>query len=250
MVVTVYQFFVEPWQIQGNRIIITGKDVNHIKNVLRMTPGEEISVSNGADGKEYRCGIAELNDEEISCELRFIKEEGVELPSRIYLFQGLPKGDKMELIIQKAVELGVYEVVPMACKRSVVKLNEKKEKSKIARWQGIAEAAAKQSRRGIIPQVKDVMSFQEAVKYSGRIHTKVIPYELAQGIEKTREIISGLKPGEDVAVLIGPEGGFAEEEITYAVEEGIIPVTLGRRILRTETAGMTVLSILMYHLEQ
>lgn len=250
MVVTVYQFFVEPWQIQGNRIIITGKDVNHIKNVLRMMPGEEISVSNGVDGKEYRCGIVELNDEEISCELRFIKEEGVELPSRIYLFQGLPKGDKMELIIQKAVELGVYEVIPMACKRSVVKLNEKKEKSKIARWQGIAEAAAKQSRRGIIPQVKDVMSFQEAVKYSGHIHTKVIPYELAQGIEKTREIISGLKPGEDVAVLIGPEGGFAEEEITYAVEEGIIPVTLGRRILRTETAGMAVLSILMYHLEQ
>ena len=245
-----YQFFVQPSQIQGNKVIITGKDVNHIKNVLRMKPGEEISVKNGCDDKEYRCGIEELGENEIICQLRFIKEEGLELPSKIYLFQGLPKSDKMELIIQKTVELGVYEIIPVAAKRSVVKLDEKKAKNKILRWQGIAEAAAKQSKRGIIPKVQEVMSFKEAVSYSSRAQVKLIPYELAEGMDTTRELIEGLKPGEDIAVFIGPEGGFDKEEIEEALRQGVIPVTLGRRILRTETAGMAVLSILMYHLEQ
>ena len=245
-----YQFFVEPCQIQGDRIVIRGKDVNHIKNVLRMKPGKEISVSNGIDGKEYRCSIEVLGEEEIICELRFIKEDGMELPSKIYLFQGLPKADKMELVIQKAVELGVYEVIPVACERSVVKLDEKKAKKKEARWQEIAEAAAKQSKRGVVPKVRGVMGFKEAVSYSRCADTRIIPYELAEGMGKTREVIEGLKPGEDIAVFIGPEGGFAKEEIDEAVKEGIIPITLGKRILRTETAGMTVLSIIMYHLEQ
>ena len=245
-----YQFFVEPEQIQKDRIVITGKDVNHIKNVLRMKSGEEISVSNGKDGKEYRCGIVELYDEEIICELRFIKEDGMELPSRIYLFQGLPKADKMELIIQKAVELGVYEIIPVSTRRAVVKLDEKKAKSKVSRWQGIAEAAAKQSKRGIIPKVQDVMNFREAIEYSGCAKIKMIPYELSEGMDQTRKLIEGLKPGEDIAIFIGPEGGFDKEEIEMASDNGISPITLGRRILRTETAGMTVLSILMYHLER
>lgn len=245
-----YQFFVEPRQIQGNKIIITGGDVNHIKNVLRMRPGEELSVSNGVDGKEYRCGIETLSEEEIVCELRFIKEEGVELPSKIYLFQGLPKADKMELIIQKAVELGVYEIIPVSCARAVVKLDEKKAKTKRERWQGIAQAAAKQSRRGIIPEVKEVMNFKEAVNYSKCAEVRMIPYELAEDMEKTRALIGSLKPGEDIAIFIGPEGGFAGEEVETAVKEGIKPITLGRRILRTETAGLAVLSMIMYHLER
>ena len=245
-----YHFFVEPSQIQGNKIIITGKDVNHIKNVLRMKPGEEIAVSNGLDGKEYHCGIAEWYEDRIVCDPFFVKEEGVELASKIYLFQGLPKADKMELIIQKAVELGVYEIIPVASKRAVVKLDAKKAESKLIRWQAIAEAAAKQSKRGIIPKIKEVMSFQEAVAYSSCAQVKIIPYELAQGMERTKEIISGIRPGEPVAVFIGPEGGFAEEEIEMAMQAGIEPVTLGRRILRTETAGMAVLSVIMYHLEQ
>ena len=245
-----YHFFVEPSQIQGNKIIITGKDVNHIKNVLRMKPGEEIAVSNGLDGKEYHCGIAEWYEDRIVCDLFFVKEEGVELASKIYLFQGLPKADKMELIIQKTVELGVYEIIPVASKRAVVKLDAKKAESKLIRWQAIAEAAAKQSKRGIIPKIKEVMSFQEAVAYSSCAQVKIIPYELAQGMERTKEIISGIRPGEPVAVFIGPEGGFAEAEIEMAMQAGIEPVTLGRRILRTETAGMAVLSVIMYHLEQ
>ena len=244
-----YQFFVEPSQIQGTRVIITGNDVNHIKNVLRMQPGEEIAVSNGEDGKEYRCGIEELYEDEIVCTLRFIKEDGVELPSKIYLFQGLPKADKMELIVQKAVELGVYEIVPVATKRAVVKLDEKKAKSKISRWQTISEAAAKQSKRRIVPQIHSVMTFKEAVAYAKECSVKVIPYELAEGMEKTRDIIGCLKPGEDIAIFIGPEGGFEESEINIALENNVTPITLGKRILRTETAGFTVLSWIMYQLE-
>ena len=244
-----YQFFVEPSQIQGTRVVITGNDVNHIKNVLRMQPGEEIAVSNGEDGKEYRCGIEELNEDEIVCTLRFVKEDGVELPSRIYLFQGLPKADKMELIVQKAVELGVYEIIPVATKRAVVKLDEKKAKSKITRWQTISEAAAKQSKRRMVPEIHSVMSFKEAVNYAKEMPVKLIPYELAEGMEKTKELISNLKPGEDIAIFIGPEGGFEESEIQAALENGIEPITLGKRILRTETAGFTVLSWIMYQLE-
>ena len=244
-----YQFFVEPSQIQGTRVIITGNDVNHIKNVLRMQPGEEIAVSNGEDGKEYRCGIEELYENEIVCTLRFIKEDGVELPSKIYLFQGLPKADKMELIVQKAVELGVYEIIPVATKRAVVKLDEKKAKSKVARWQTIGESAAKQSKRRIVPQIHTPMSFKEAISYAKECRVKLIPYELAEGMEKTRELIGSLKPGQDIAIFIGPEGGFEESEIQSAIENGIEPITLGKRILRTETAGFTVLSWIVYQLE-
>lgn len=247
-----YQFFVEPQQIdvEAKRVIITGSDVNHIKNVLRMKLGEEIAVSNGTDGREYRCGICTFTEDAVECELRFIKEEGTELPSKIYLFQGLPKADKMELIIQKAVELGAYEVIPVAMKRSVVKLDEKKAAAKVARWQGIAEAAAKQSKRGIIPRVTEVMSFGEAIAYSKRAQLRLVPYELAEGMDKMGELIRNIRPGQDIAVFIGPEGGFDEAEIRAAMDDGMETVTLGRRILRTETAGMTMLSILMYQLEQ
>ena len=247
-----YQFFVEPHQInvEDKRVMIYGNDVNHIKNVLRMKIGEEIAVSNGQDGKEYRCGIAALEEDCIRCELRFIKEDGVELPAEIYLFQGLPKADKMELIIQKAVELGVYQVIPVATKRCVVKLDDKKAKSKIARWQGIAEAAAKQSKRAIVPQIGDVMTFAQAVKLAADMEVRLIPYELAEGMEKTRELIENVKPGQRVAIFIGPEGGFEEAEIQLALDNGIEPITLGKRILRTETAGMTVLAWLGYRLEE
>lgn len=244
-----HQFFVEPEQIRGREILIQGSDVNHIKNVLRMRVGEELAVSNGLDGREYRCHIAALEEDAIRCELRFIKEDGAELPSRIYLLQGLPKADKMELIIQKAVELGAYQIVPVATHRSVVKLDEKKAAAKVSRWQAIAEAAAKQSKRGIIPRVQQVMNWEQALEHMKDVPVKLIPYELAEDMGKTREVLENLQPGQDIAVLIGPEGGFEEKEVAAAVEVGAIPITLGRRILRTETAGMTVLSWLIYRLE-
>ena len=244
-----YQFFVEPEQIQGNTVTILGNDVNHIRNVLRMQTGEEISVSNGLDGKEYRCSITRMDDENVICSLMFIKEDGIELPARVTLFQCLPKGDKMELIIQKAVELGVYQIVPVASKRCVVKLEEKKAAAKVRRWQGIAEAAAKQSRRRIIPEVASVMTFRESLVYADAMDVKLLPYELAEGMEKTKGIIGSLKEGQRIAVFIGPEGGFEEDEAAEALKAGFASITLGRRILRTETAGLTVMGWIMYQLE-
>ncbi len=245
-----YQFFVESSQICGKIIYIIGSDVNHIKNVLRMKPGEEIAVSNGVDGKEYRCGITAIEEDRIVCELRFVKEDGMELSSRVYLFQGLPKADKMELIIQKAVELGVHEIIPVSTKRCVVKLEDKKAAAKIARWQGIAEAAAKQSKRRIVPRISNVMSFKEAIAKASSMDVKLIPYELAEGMERTKSLMENLKAGQDIAVFIGPEGGFEEAEINLALSVGIEPVTLGKRILRTETAGFTVMAWIMYQLEE
>lgn len=245
-----HQFFVEASQIHDKTVIIEGSDVNHIKNVLRMKIGEELSVSNGEDGKEYRCGIVRIEEERVVCELRFVKEDGVELSSRVYLFQGLPKADKMELIIQKSVELGVYEVIPVETGRSVVKLDAKKAAQKTARWQSIAEAAAKQSRRRIIPKVAAPMRFEQALAYAAAMDVKLIPYELAEGMERTKQIFEGLGEGKDIAVFIGPEGGFEEKEIAMAKEYGIQPITLGKRILRTETAGFTVMAWIMYQLEK
>ena len=252
-------FFVESSQIQGNRIRITGTDVNHIRNVLRMHSGEEISVSNGTDGRDYRCEIDTITEDEVLCRLMFIKEDGVELPVRITLFQGLPKADKMELIIQKAVELGAAEIVPVATARCVVKLDDKKAKSKVERWQGISEAAAKQSKRAVVPQVCAPMSMKEALNYASEMAMAAIPYELAEGMQATDRFVEDVcklaaqNAGEEkpqIGIFIGPEGGFTEEEITLAQEKKVCPLSLGKRILRTETAGMAILSVLMYHLEE
>ena len=283
-----YRFFVRPENICGNDIYIEGQDVNHIKNVLRMRIGEEVSVvEEGAPdteryagpesacgkepgagrgsgcgkesdgwpepgaGKEYRCEIADYEEDRVHLKLRFIKEDNVELPNRIYLLQGLPKGDKMELIIQKAVELGVFEIIPVQMKRSVVRYDGKKEASKITRFNAISEAAAKQSKRSIIPCVRHVMSFKDAVSYCKDMDVKLLPYELADmdAMDKTREIFGNIQKGQSVAVFIGPEGGFDETEYEQAAGAGFLPITLGHRILRTETAGMTVLAWLGYVLE-
>lgn len=246
---SMYHFFVAPEQIGEKTIRIEGSDVNHIKNVLRMKPGEQLRLCTGLDNKDYRCEIEELGEDCVQARIMWVEESGVELPSRLYLFQGLPKSDKMELIIQKAVELGVYEIIPMATKRAVVKLDAKKETAKLKRWNAISESAAKQSKRMIIPKISNVMTFSQAMEYAGELDVKLIPYELAQDMDKTREIVGNIKPGQSVGIFIGPEGGFEEGEVELALQKGAQPITLGRRILRTETAGMTVLSVLMFHLE-
>ena len=245
-----HHFFVEPSKIQGNHIFIDGPDVNHIRNVLRMNPGEEVNVTDGTGEKVYRCAIASIGEDTVELNIMWAQEKGMELPSKIYLFQGLPKSDKMELIIQKAVELGVYEIIPMATARAVVKLDQKKAAAKVKRWQAISESAAKQSKRLLIPEVKEPVKFSEALKLASDLDVRLIPYELAEGMDGTRRIIQSVKPGQSVAVFIGPEGGFEEAEVELAKEAGFQAITLGRRILRTETAGMTVLSILMYQLEE
>ena len=230
-----YDFFADSSAIGEKEIIIRGSDLNHMKNVLRLQIGEQICIHEESTGKEYRCEIAGYEKDVAHLHIMWVEEANRELPSKIYLFQGLPKGDKMELIIQKAVELGVYEIIPVATKRAVVKLDAKKAEAKQKRWQSIAESAAKQSRRNIIPHIHEVVKFGQAVDYAK--------------MEKTKQIFETIQPGQSIGIFIGPEGGFDESEIALAQENGISPITLGKRILRTETAGMAVLSVLMFQLE-
>lgn len=245
------RFFVEPHQIDEgtHQIHILGSDVNHISNVLRMKQGEELWISDGGK-KEYRCTIEEFSPDEVLLHIIYAQEPDYELQSRIYLFQGLPKADKMELIIQKAVELGVYEVIPVETKRCVVKLDGKKAAKKVERWKQIAESAAKQSKRMLIPNVHEVLTFKEALKYAESMDVRLIPYELAKGMQETKEILADIQPGQSIGIFIGPEGGFEEKEVETAISEGAKPITLGKRILRTETAGLAILSVLMFQLEQ
>lgn len=243
-----HRFFIQHSQIQGSRLYVEGPDVNHIKNVLRMKRGDQVMVSDG-EGMQYLCVLESFADGLVWFEIVDTWKENRELSSKLYLFQGLPKSDKMELIIQKATELGVYEVVPVVTGRTVVRLDEKKAQKKTARWNAIAESAAKQSGRSRIPRVREAMTFSEALASAGELDVLLIPYEKAEGMEATRQVIEGIRPGQSVGIFIGPEGGFEEAEVEQAVALGAAPVTLGRRILRTETAGFVMLSMLLYHLE-
>ncbi len=243
-----YRFFVEEGQIGQGEAVITGGDVNHIRNVLRMRPGDKVMVSDGKE-RDYCCRLKEIGCDRVIADILEKKPAETELPARLYLFQGLPKSDKMELIIQKAVELGVYQVIPVVTRRAVVKLDEKKEEAKVRRWNKIAESAAKQSGRSVIPQVTVVMSFKEALTFAGGFEVKVIPFEHARGMDGTRQEFGRIGPGMDVGIFIGPEGGFEDEEIALAASAGVRAVSLGRRILRTETAGLMVMSVIGYLLE-
>ena len=233
----------------GTDISITGGDVNHIKNVLRLKVGQEITVSNGR-GRDYTCSISELGRDEVLCHVEDVNDNFAELPVEVTLFQGYPKSDKMDLIVQKMVELGVCRIVPVFTARTIVKLDAKKAAKKVQRWNEIAKSAAKQSKRGMIPEVKSVMSFKEAVEYGKSMDMLLIPYEDAEGIVHSRQVVESVKGKKSLGIYIGPEGGFPEEEVSLAMEAGAEPITLGHRILRTETAGMTLLSVLMFMLEE
>lgn len=244
----VYRFFVDRSQVDENKVFLIGGDVNHIRNVLRMKMGEEIQVSDGSNQVRL-CRISKIGEDLVEAEVLSIEESFAELPAQIYLFQGIPKGDKMEWIIQKAVELGVYAVVPMVTKRVVVKLDKKKERSRIERWNKIAESAAKQSGRTVVPKVLPVMEFEDVCQYVQEFECKMIPYECAKGIKRTQELVEGIQNKDRAAVLIGPEGGFEKDEVAMALQYGIEAVSLGKRILRTETAGMVVLGVMMFYLD-
>ena len=243
------QFFVDPGQTHGDRILIEGSDYNHLKNVLRMKPGEKLTVSDGG-AHIYACELTGFS--EGAAEVRILSESrDTELTSKLWLFQGLPKADKMELIIQKAVELGAFGIVPVSMKRCIVKLDAKKEESRLKRYQAISESAAKQSGRGIVPEVTGVMTLKEALAFAGANCDHIlVPYEKAGDMDRTRGILENIRPGESAAVFIGPEGGFEESEIRECEDSGAQVITLGRRILRTETAGLAVLSALMFRLEE
>lgn len=241
-------FFVEISDIRGGIIRLSGSDVNHMKNVLRMKPGEKVKIQDGL-GVSYICSITGYEQKEAALKIISREAADTELPSKIWLFQGLPKGDKMEWIVQKAVELGAAKVIPFAAGRSVVKLDEKKAEKKTARWQAIARGAAEQCGRAVIPEVKCPVSYSQALVLASGLDEVLVPYELEKGMKETAEIIKSIRPGRSVGIFIGPEGGFDAEEIERARKAGARPISLGSRILRTETAGVTALSILMYHLE-
>lgn len=242
-----HQFFIEDHQIGKEYVTITGSDVNHIKNVLRMRPGEKIRVSS-VSGQDFFCEIAELGDAFVQADILDETVPKTELSSRIYLFQALPKGERMEYVIQKAVELGVYEIIPVAMKYCVVKLDEKRAEKKVKRWQAISESAAKQSKRSRIPRVHPVMSYAEALDYADSCDVRLVPYENERGMQATAEALEKLKSAGSVSIFIGPEGGFAPEEID-AVRQSMDVISLGRRILRTDTAAICTMSLVMLTLE-
>lgn len=242
-----YNFFVDDSNRQGDYYYISGSDHNHIRNVLRMKKGEQFLVSDG--GMSNLCEIEDIDENTVV--VRIIEEnfKNAELPVKLYLFQGLPKSDKMELIIQKAVELGVYEIIPVEMKRCVVKLDDKRKKSKQTRWQAIAESAAKQSKRNIIPKVNEPLKYKEAIKLAQELDLFLVPYENERGMTATKEALSLIKKDMSVGILIGSEGGFEREEIALAEEIGGKTISLGERILRTETAAITALGMCMLHIE-
>lgn len=246
-VILMFNFFVNESQKQGNTFVITESDYNHIKNVLRMKKGDNLVVS--YNGKSDLCEIKSFKEQSVIVKIIEENFKNTELKTNIFLFQGLPKSDKMEFIIQKAVELGVDGVIPVEMKRSVVKLDDKKKNAKQTRWQTIAESAAKQSKRNIIPTVFDVLNFEEALEKANELDLFIVPYENENGMVETKKVLDELSSVSSVGILIGPEGGFDEKEIQLAKEYGGRIVSLGNRILRTETAAITAVSMCMLNIE-
>ena len=244
-----YRFYVSADQLAEKEVFISGGDVNHIKNVLRLEVGDWIVACDG-NGTDYVSRIQSICSDEVVASIEKVQPTGTDLPVRITLFQGMPKKDKLELIIQKAVELGACEIVPVMTKRTVVKLSEEKKINKrLERWQSIAYAAAKQCDRGIIPTVHKPVSYEEALAMADQLDYNVIPYELQTGMEEARKIVDQACKQRSLGIFIGPEGGFEPEEVERAMTRNIHPMTLGKRILRTETAGMALLSILMFQMQ-
>ena len=242
-----YNFFVNDDCRQGDRYVITGADHNHIKNVLRMKVGDTILIS--ANGKSDLCEIETIDNDEIIAPIIEEDYQNTELPLQIHLFQGLPKSDKMELIIQKAVELGVYSITPIEMRRCIVKLDDKKKKSKQTRWQSISESAAKQSKRNLIPEINETISYKAALDAAKELDLLLVPYENEDGILSTKEALKELKKAKSVGIIIGPEGGFDEGEIEAAKNAGGRIISLGKRILRTETAAITAVGMCMLYTE-
>ncbi len=242
-------FFAEHHNISGNEILLDGTDYNHIKNVLRLKAGSIIQVKSG-DNKVYSCHIKDFGECAVICEIDGVSEQDSELPVKVSIFQGLPKAEKMETVIQKTIELGAVRIVPVAMERSITRLDEKKAENKLKRWRTIAKAAAEQSKRSMVPEVSDVCDLKEALRQASEYDKILMPYECAEGFEHTRKVLADIRPGDSVAVFIGPEGGIASGELEAAKEAGAEIISLGRRILRTETAALMLMSVMIYLFEE
>lgn len=242
-----YNFFVSIENKKNDRYFITGGDFNHIKNVLRMSIGEQFLVS--CEDISDLCEIESIETDTVVVKIVEENYQSTNLPIKIHLFQGLPKSDKLELIIQKAVELGVATITPVSMKRSIVKIDDKKKKSKQERWQAIAAAAAKQSKRTSVPELCDILSYNEFIARVRELDLLLVPYECAEGMTATKNALQEIKSGMNVGIIIGPEGGFEEKEIEQAVSAGGKVISLGTRILRTETAAITAVAMCMLYSE-
>lgn len=250
------KFFVNKKQVENETINIIGGDVNHIKNVLRKKEKEKIEIciiGNEEKGIDTISEIEKIEENCIKCRILEYKVSETEGKIQVTIFQGLPKSDKMELVIQKSVELGVYEIYPTEMKRCIVKLREQEANKKIARWQKISEVAAKQSGRNIIPQIKEKVNIKQVCNLVKDYDKLIVAYEE----EKENSLKSELKSTKSkdkenikIAILVGPEGGIDLEEIEELSKAGAVIVTLGKRILRTETVALNVLSNIMYELEE
>ena len=249
------KFFVNEEQINNQEIKIQGTDVNHIKNVLREKIGSELIICNEKTGQDYLCEIKEIKEENIICNIKEKLLNNAESNIKVTIMQGLPKADKMELIIQKSVELGVNNIIPIEMKRCVVKLKDKDKIKKIERWQKISVVAAKQSGRNIIPEINQVENLKNICETFENYDIVLLAYEnekentIKNELKQLKEKNQNKNEDVKIAILIGPEGGIAEEEVEIARKKGAKIITLGKRILRTETVALNVLSIIMYELE-
>lgn len=245
------RFFVKNEQIKGTTIEILGEDVKHITNVLRKQIGDNIEICDQDTEKSYICEIEKIGNESILTNI--IEElQSYDDNIKVDIYQGLPKADKMELIIQKSVELGVNSIIPVAMKRCVVKIDSKDESKKIARWQKIAESAAKQSGRSTIPEIKNIVNIEKIIQLIKEYDCVIVAYENEKNNTIKRELLEIKEKVYDkvkIAVVIGPEGGLEEKDVELLKHNGAKIVTLGHRILRTETVALNVLSVIMYELE-
>lgn len=242
------KFFVKSNQINKNEITIKGTDVNHIVNVLRLKINDEIHICNEETGDNYNTKIEELNKEIVKCNIIEKLQSNAEASVYINILQGLPKAEKMEFIIQKCTELGVKEITPVEMERCIVKLDNKTANKKQERWQKIAEVAAKQSGRDIIPKINNVINIKNICNILENYDIVLVPYENEKNIT-LKEILKELPKKElKIAIIIGPEGGFDEKEIKSLEQNNYKIVTLGNRILRTETVAMAMTSVILYEL--
>jgi 16S rRNA (uracil1498-N3)-methyltransferase len=242
------RYFVEPHHLSERDVTIEGDDVHHIVNVMRSSVGDEILVSDG-QGRVARVRLTSLEGKQVQAEVVEFIQQNSELPVRVTIGQGLPKGEKMEWILQKGTELGAFAFFPFSSERTIVKLDAKKEAKKLERWRKIVKEAAEQSHRAVLPEILPPVSFKQAVAAAGTYTQCVIAYE-KEGGRTLHDVLASLAEGDSLLVLIGPEGGFSPGEIALAESNGILPVSLGPRILRTETASQYILAAASYQWER
>ena len=242
------KFFIKREDIDGDTVVVRGDNQNHIKNVFRFKVGDEILLCDG-EGTDYKVKISSQTHDYTETKILEVNKANSEPSVNITLYQGVPKATKLELIIQKNVELGINKIVPVMCERTIVRFNNQKDiQKKVERWQKIAKEASKQSGRGIIPEVRSPITLKEAINNAKEYDLAIIPYE-KEHYNTLKDVLSNNRNAKNICVFIGPEGGFSEQEIELCNKNNIIPITLGNRILRTETASMYTTSIIMYELD-